>query len=341
MNMSRSYSAALADSEVPSTAASMVSKIWVVLRRPILFAALAGGAMLAYELTLPNTYSSELTVLASAGKRATSRDAGIWAPAENEGPATRPDEGPTVAYAEIIQSRWVIERLVQEEYDFTIPKGLFRKGETRHQTLLEYLNTPELDRAYLAFRGMMRVSLDIKSGMLRVRAESLSPELSQKIVNRAAYYLEDYLSELTRKIGDHKRAFTERNLTEADRQYRTLEGQLSGYLSRNRSLNLSDLKGGLHPGVDPVVQVTVEKMQGDLERQRQILNSLTLQLAQAHLEAQNDIPSLMILDQGYLPTVKSGPKRAFAVFIVGMITFFVSLLVTQFAWVKAHILVKE
>jgi uncharacterized protein involved in exopolysaccharide biosynthesis len=319
----------------------MWSRAWAVLRRPMLFASIAGVIMLAYELTLPNTYSSELTVLSNAGKRATSRDAGIWAPSESEGPSVRPDEGPTVAYAEIIQSRWVIERVVQEEYDFTIPKGLFRKSETRHQTLMEYLKTPELDQAYLAFRRMMRVSLDIKSGMLRVRVETLSPELSQKVVNRAAYYLEDYLSELTRKIGDHKRAFTERNLAEAERQYRSLEGQLSGFLSRNRSVNLQDLKGGLHPGVDPVVQVTVEKIQGDLERQRQILNSLTLQLAQAHLEAQNDIPSLMILDQGYLPTVKSGPKRGFEVFVVAMVTFFVSLLVTQFAWVKAHILVKE
>lgn len=315
-----------------------------VIRKPVLFGLAAGILTLAGSFLLPNVYTSELTILADAGKRPASRSAGLWAPtSEGESPTTRPEDGPTVAYSEIIQSRWVVDRLLKDTYEFTVPASLFRKERSAQQTLLEYLKAENLDDGAGKFRRIMKISRDLKSGMMRVRVETTSPSLSQQVVNQAAAHLEDYLSDLTRRLGDHKRSFAERQLMEAEEKYRAIEREVIGFLSGNRSLNLQELNNttGFRPGVDPVVQVRVEKMRGDLERQRQVVTTLSLQLQQARLEAQNDIPTLMVLDQGHLPAVKSGPRRPFAAMAVTLAVFLITLVISQRAWLTRHLLAKD
>ena len=126
-------------------------------------------------------------------------------------------------------------------------------------------------------------------------------------------------------------------------KYKVIEREVIGYLSSNRSLNLQELTAspGFRPSLDPVVQVKVEKLRGDLERQRQVVTALSLQLQQGNLEAQNDIPTLMVLDQGNLPTVKSGPRRTFGAFVATLVAFLITLAATQRAWLTRHLLTKE
>ena len=315
-----------------------------VLRTPVLVGLAAGFLVFFLSLLSPNTYASELTILADAGKRPASRSAGLWAPtSEGDTPGTRPEDGPTVAYTEIIQSRWVVDRLLKETFEFTVPGGLFRKERSYQQTLQDYLHAASLDEGAAKVKRIMTISRDLKSGMMRVRVETTSPSLSQQVVNQAAAHLEDYLSDLTRRLGDHKRSFAERQLMEAEEKYRAIEREVIGYLSSNRSLNLQEVTGtqGFRPGLDPVVQVRVEKLRGDLERQRQVVTALSLQLQQGRLEAQNDIPTLMVLDQGNLPTVKSGPRRTFGAFVATLVAFLLTLGVTQRAWLTRHLLTKD
>lgn len=331
-------------SERPSTLPTWAAELLGAVRKPALLGVVAGILTMGLSLLSPNTYASELTILADAGKRPASRSAGLWAPtSEGDGPMTRPEDGPTVAYTEIIQSRWVVDRLLKETFEFTVPSSLLHKERTYQQTLMEYLRASTLDEGAGKLRRLMTISRDLKSGMMRVRVETTSPSLSQQVVNQSAAFLEDYLSDLTRRLGDHKRSFAERQLMEAEEKYRAIEREVIGYLSGNRSLNLQELTGagGFRPGVDPVVQVKVEKLRGDLERQRQVVTALSLQLQQGRLEAQNDIPTLMVLDQGNLPTVKSGPRRTFGALVATVAVFLISLAITQRAWLTRHLLTKE
>ncbi len=321
-----------------------VGDLLAVLRTPALVGCLAGALAFSLSLLSPNTYASELTILADAGKRPASRSAGLWAPtSEGDGPMTRPEDGPTVAYTEIIQSRWVVDKLLKETYEYTVPGSFLRKERSYQRTLLDHFQASTLDEGASRLKRIMTISRDLKSGMMRVRVETTSPSLSQQVVNQSAAFLEDYLSDLTRRLGDHKRSFAERQLMEAEEKYKAIERDVIGYLSGNRSLNLQELNapGGFRPGVDPVVQVRVEKLRGDLERQRQVVTALSLQLQQGRLEAQNDIPTLMMLDQGNLPTVKSGPRRTFGALVAAVAAFLITLAVTQRAWLTRHLLTKE
>jgi uncharacterized protein involved in exopolysaccharide biosynthesis len=300
------------------------------LKAPLALAFLAAMLMIVYSLRVPNQYKAEVSILNDAGKRTNMRT-GLWAPSEREDMGSGKEEGPTIAYADILKSRWLGERLLQQVYSFGERKWTFGPGkeERKEQTLLEYLDVEDLDRGFARLKNLLIVQRDMKSGLLTIRVETRSPELSLQVARKAASLLEEYLTQLTQKVGDSKKSFTERQLRAAQKEYDDVERRLMGFLSANRNYQSSP---------DPTVQVRGARLYMELERAKQVVTTLALHHEQAQLDAANDIPSLMILDDGSLPTVKSRPSRSFWVASAFVIVFLLVWVAQNRAWIKASLL---
>lgn len=277
------------------------------LRRPAADAVKAGLVTAGLALLLPNQYRSEARILSDTGHPGggTSLRAGVWAPsAAPETPGNR-EEGPTVIYADILRSRRLAEQLLLGAYDYRLRSWRFGRARPVHGTLLAYLGVPSLDRGMGALTGMMAVQRDLKSGLLTLRVDSRSPELSRAVVTRATAGLGAILVELSRTAGENKARFTLARLEEVKGRYQELGRAFEGFQDTHRNWERSPA---------PNLRFQGSRMREELDLWRQVVTNLTLNHEQALLEAQNDTQTLLLLDPGNLPVEKSKPARALMVF---------------------------
>ena len=278
------------------------------LRRPLAHAGLAGLAAALLTLMLPNRYRSEARILSDAGHAGGSAlRTGVWAPtAPPETPAFRED-GPTVIYVDILKSRRMAEQLLGRQYDYSLRPWRFARRRRVHGTLLDYLGVATVDHAMGRLNAVLGVQRDPKSGLLTIRAETTSPELSMLVVRQAAENLRDFLVEFSQAAGQNKARFTLDRLEEVQGKYAELGRQFEQFQDSNRNWETSPA---------PNVRFRGTQLRQGLDLWRQVVMNLTLNHEQALLEAQNDTQTLLLMDSGSLPQEKSGPARAFIVFTV-------------------------
>lgn len=284
---------------------------------------------------MPNFYRSEVSILANIGRMA-STPTGIWTPgqAHELGGRTEENGEATTAYADILRSRWLMERLLDETYSFDQEDWGFGPGPIRHyeSNLRDYLKAKTTERGLMDLGAMMSVSRDLKSGLLSIRVESRSPELSRQVARKSVALLEDFLVQLSQKAGDQKKAFTERQLRNAQREYDEVERRLMGFLAGNNNYQTSP---------DPTVKVRGERLYSELDRAKQVVTNLSLHHEQAQIDAANDIPTLMVLDDGSLPESKSRPSRASFVILAFLGTYLVLWAYANRDWIGSILIAKE
>jgi uncharacterized protein involved in exopolysaccharide biosynthesis len=277
------------------------------LRRPAADAVKAGLVTAGLALFLPNQYRSEARILSDTGHAGGGNGlrAGVWAPsAAPETPGNR-EEGPTVIYADILRSRRLAEQLLLGQYEYGVRSWRFGRSRRVHGTLLDYLGVPSLDRGMGALTGMMAVQRDLKSGLLTLRVDSRSPELSQAVVTRATAGLGAILVELSQTAAVNKARFTLARLEEVRGRYRALGLAFQRFQDANRNWEKSPA---------PNLRFQGTQLREELDLWRQVVANLTLNHEQALLEAQNDTQTLLLMDPGNLPVEKSKPARALMVF---------------------------
>jgi hypothetical protein len=304
------------------------------LRRPALHALLAGLAAAAGSVFLPNIYQSEARILSDAGHSGTNspQRTGIWAPtAPPETPTSRGD-GPTVIYVDILHSRRMAEQLLLHEYDYACRPWRFGRSQRNRGTLLAYLGSANLDRAMGPLTKVLAVSRDPKSGLLTIRAETRSPELSLQVVRLAALNLRDFLVELSQAAGQNKARFTLGRLEEVKGKYAELGQAFQRFQDANRNWESSPA---------PNLRFQGTQMRECLDLWRQVVTNLTLNHEQALLEAQNDTQTLLVMDPGNLPVEKCRPARALIAFAVACAVGAASWITRNRSAIAKRILAKE
>jgi hypothetical protein len=274
----------------------------------LLHACLAGLAAAGAAVCLPNQYRSEARILSDAGHAGggSSMRTGVWAPtAPPEIPTSRED-GPTVIYVDILNSRRMAEQLLAQGYDYSDRWWRFGPRRRVRGSLLAYLKAGNVDRAMGPLKKLLAVQRDPKSGLLTISAVTRSPELSMQVVRRAAENLRDFLVEFSQAAGKNKVRFTLGRLEEVQAKYRDAAGEFQAFQDANRNWDTSPAPG---------VRFRGTQLKERLDLWKQVVTNLTLNHEQALLEAQNDTQTLLLMDPGNLPLEKCRPARAFIVFI--------------------------
>jgi hypothetical protein len=283
---------------------------------------------------MPNRYRSEARILSDAGHAAGTSmlRTGVWAPSAPPETPTFREEGPTVIYVDILKSRRMAEQLLLRAYRYQDRTWRFARRRPVQGTLLDYLGAANVDRAMGPLGQLLTVQRDPKSGLLTIRAETRSPELSMQVVRQAADNLREFLVEFSQAAGRNKARFTLGRLEAAQATCADLGRQFQAFQESNRNWDTSPA---------PDVRFRGAQMKERLDLWKQVAANLTLNHEQALLEAQNDTQTLLLLDPGNLPVEKSRPARAFIVFAAASVAGAGSWVLRNRAAIANRILAKE
>jgi uncharacterized protein involved in exopolysaccharide biosynthesis len=271
------------------------------VRTALAWGLLAGFLTAAYTLSLPNRYRSETLVLpksAAVGGPLAGLSAmtGILG-----GSLAKIDD--QAYYADIVESRWMAEKVLDAEYAFTYRSWYFGSLQTRKQTLAAFLEADTPKRRESALREVLRwlnALLDFKSGVMIISAEAPSPELAQQMVNRAVDLLDLALKTRIQTQGLRKAEYARDRLAKARLEEAQVRQALVAFAESHRNFTQSP---------DPGIRSRGEELSADLVLRRQVTTSLALGYEQVELDAQNTVPVLSRLDEAYLPREKTRPPR--------------------------------
>jgi uncharacterized protein involved in exopolysaccharide biosynthesis len=293
---------------------------WVSnLKRPFAIAfGLSLGVALA-TLALPNYYQSEVKILPVDGKGSSALGQ-LAGAAAAFGVGIAGQDGGESNYVDILSSRWLLESLLNTEFEFQKQSTIFGKPKAYRGTLFQFLGFKNNDMAIRQVRQILSASRDLKSKIIVIGAETRSPELSQLVVKRAVKLLEIFILEKGRTRGGAKATFAEARLFEARKEMAEAEGAFRFFLERNRGYSVTS---------DPSIRLLGNRLEAELKLRSQLVYTLAMNREQALLEEKNDIPMLNVLDAGNLPLEKSRPSRAKIVLLTFILT-----MIGSWAWIN-------
>lgn len=293
------------------------------LKRPVRWAIAASLLTAVITVFMPNYYRSEARLLPVDAKGAGSLG-NLAAAAAAFGVAVPGGDGSDANFVDVVNSRWLREQLVRTEFQYHLRGWRFGSDRLRKNTLYDYLDEKNMDRALQGLDSILSASRDLKSKVITISAETKSPELSQQIVQRAQQLLDDFNLQKTHTRGGEKAAFAEARLQEARHRQDEAESALRRFLEANRNYQTS---------ADPGVRLQGNRLENEFRLRQQLVTTLALNREQALLEEKNDIPILNVLDPGNLPIDKSKPARS-----IFVLSAFLVVLFGMFGWESRQVL---
>jgi hypothetical protein len=283
------------------------ARFWAQLRRPLQVGLAAGLLTALYTLSLPNQYKSEARILPADSRSG----GGMAAAAAAAVGVTIPgQESPDAAYVDILNSRSLREALLNTPFTFKVRTWYFGAEQDRQQTLYDYLEKKNMDRAVAALKQRISITRDLKTKLLTFAVETESPQLSQQVTQRLVRLLDEFVVAKAQTRGGAKADFAEKRLKEARQEMAQAEDAFRAYQEGNRNYMMSP---------DPAVRLKGLRMDSELKLRTQLVTTLAIAREQALLEEKNDMPILNILDEGNLPAEKSRPGRFVMVALASLV----------------------
>lgn len=243
------------------------------------------GVLVAY---LPGpTYSVSVSFRPESG---TDRPARISSLAAEFGIALGGEQGADSPefYVELIRSRALLERVASRSYGLasgdSLPLALVLELED---------DRPEvrLDRAVRWLdREALTISTHREAGLVRLGVTTDRAPLSEQIATAVLEEVDHFNSAKRRSRALAERRFLEERLAEVTTDLAAAEDDLKRFLQSNRSIQES-----------PELQFERERLQREVDRQRQLQGSIYQALQQARLSEVRDTPVITVLQQPYLP----------------------------------------
>ncbi|MDR3670307.1 MAG: hypothetical protein P4L36_05655 [Holophaga sp.] len=265
------------------------------------------------SLFLPNYYRSDARILPLEAKGLAGGLGGLASAAATLGLSVPGADGNDANFVDVLQSRWMAERILGTEFTFKKRTWLFGAEREITTTLYDSLHEKNIDRALKEFGKVLVINKDLKSKVITISAETKNPALSKAIVQETTNLLELFVREKGRTRGGAKAAFAAARLVEARQEMGQAEDELRRFMEQNRNAAVS---------TDPQVRLKGLRLEAELKLRQQLVLTLAMNREQALLEEKNDVPIINILDMANLPVEKSRPSRsilvlgvAFAVYI--------------------------
>lgn len=220
-------------------------------------------------------------------------------------------------YAQLLQSRELLQEAVNTRYKVTTPKG-----ETRAGTLVELWEvegkTPQR-RDLRAVRGLQRqlsIGTDNAAGLVRLRTSSQWEDLAVQLNRRLLDLMVEFNLEKRQSQARAERAFVEERLSDLRAELAVAEGELQSFLQSNRMYQQS-----------PSLAFEANRLQRDVDVKTQVVMTLSQAYEQARIEEIRSTPLVTILDapEG---SSRPAPKRlTLAGVFAAVFGFFLALVI--------------
>jgi len=157
------------------------------------------------------------------------------------------------------------------------------------------------DREYIAILSdldtRLQVSMDKKTSVITITGTMPDRYASANLVQTASERLMERIIEYeSQKAGEQLR-FVEQQYQERGEVYEQAQRRLAVFTDRNRSLN------------SPVALIEKERLQRENDVAFQVLEQVSLELAQARIRKNQDTPVFAVLEKPTVPDHRSSPRR--------------------------------
>jgi uncharacterized protein involved in exopolysaccharide biosynthesis len=148
---------------------------------------------------------------------------------------------------------------------------------------------------------------DEKSGVLKISFTDIDPAFAQGVVNFCVSYLEKRFDELGLDKNKREKENLEINIENTFQEIQKLEQE-----SRQLEQSASRSFGGSLPSI----ALELNRIQLDLDAQRQVYTQLKVQYELIKIEMSSETPIFQVLELAEAPDQKSGPSRTLICIIV-------------------------
>ncbi len=217
------------------------------------------------------------------------------------------DENSSKFFPVILRSELVKNAVLETTYSFV------HDGKSIELTLPEYFETQNRDQLYQELDQIISVSMDKKTGVIELGAETRYPRLSQMILTEYIRNLESYNLHKRSSQARSNANYLSRQVELTRIELAVAEDSLCAFQEVNRNWAATSV---------PQIIRELGRLQREVEIKSGTLRYLVQQLESARLEAQKDVPIVCVLDKPSLPTRKSAPSRARIVALGGITAFF-------------------
>ncbi len=270
---------------------------------------------LAYCLIIPNKYTSEATILPTGGSDELSelKDLAGGSLADlGLGSLMQSHENSSTIFPKVLTSRLLSEQVLQHRFEFN------HEGKSKSLSLSEYLNADNTDLALRELNKIVKVDLDRRTGFISLAVTTEYPALSSLVVKDYLKLLNDYNVNHRQSKAAETEKFISRRVTEASAELTQAENNLEKFSDQNLNYRTSN---------DPELQKELSQLEREVTVKETIYLTLVKKHEMAKLEAAKDVPIVQVLDNGFVPQIKSSPRRSLYLFsaLFGSIFFSIIL----------------
>jgi len=163
------------------------------------------------------------------------------------------------------------------------------------------------------YRKIIALEKDPKTGVITLETQTLSPEVSAQTAVYVYQLLSDFVIEYKTEKAKQNLEFIEARYVEAQQKFYESQDKLSSFRDRNRDLNFS------------ISRAQEERLLAEYSLASNLYNNMAVQLYQARIKFQEDIPQLTILNPPVVSYQTSKPNipliLAIAVFMGFLVGF--------------------
>lgn len=258
-------------------------------------------------LLMPNQYLSTATILPS--KQADSFQdlkaiAGIFG-------SQIPLGGTPELFPVVLRSRLVADAVLKYKY------SLIWNNIDTCITLEDYFSQTNKDKLRALLAGITTISTDKKTGTISIGVETECPELSLGITQRYLAELEQYNLHSRTTKAQVMEQYLARESAAREEILLITQDKLREFQEANRNWAQTS---------NPLILQELARLKRDVAILEQNFIFLSREHESAKLEVELDTPIITILDQPFLPELKSGPFRLTILTAVGFLALTITLI---------------
>lgn len=298
-------------SEVSSLSTNTAQMLTLVVRKRKFIFTIVGACSLAAIIIsglLPESFQSTAVLLPETDKSKLGNLVGLSDIATLAGVNVGNEASLVKLYPTILRSEAVLKNVIYTTYHsqtFGEPVNLIQYWHIQKKT-------PEKDyeAALRAFRGLLDISVDLKTNVLSITMEEAEPQLTADIVNTVTAELDKFVRTKRSTSAGEQRKFIDGRLKEVKGALETSENALKEFREKNRAISGS-----------PELTLQLERLMRDVQINSTLFIELKKQYEIARIEEVKNIPVINVMDAARPAANKASPMRGRMV----IITFFLSL----------------
>lgn len=250
---------------------------------------LLAGVVVVVGLLMPRTYTASASFAPQAALGGGSQVRGLAAQFGIAVPSTDASTSPEF-YADLLRSAQLLRALADSTYTFADGPDTIRAGLVEVYGVRRATPARSVEKAVERLRDDLRVSTDIKTGVVTVAVRASAAELAFQLTRYSLDLLNRFNLRSRQSQAAAERAFVEARAMEAREDLRNSENRLEEFLTANRMFANA-----------PQLQFQYDRLQRDVQLRQAVYTQLIQGYEDARIAEIRNTPVITIVEEPVVP----------------------------------------